>query len=75
MQIRSIVVASVALLAASAAFAGEPGPKVAQGQPAARQETVLKEVTAGMREILRAATPEISLPALEVKLPALVPQR
>jgi hypothetical protein len=33
------------------------------------------EIAAGMREVLRAATPEISLPALEVKLPTLDARR
>jgi hypothetical protein len=75
MQVRSIAIASVAFFAASAAFAGDPAPKVAHEQATPRHETLLKEVTAGMREILRAVTPEISLPALEVKLPTLVPQR
>ncbi|HUQ52872.1 MAG TPA: hypothetical protein VM692_11670 [Gammaproteobacteria bacterium] len=74
MQIRSLAIASLALLAASAALAGESAPKVAQ-PPAAPRQTLVAEVTAGMRELLRAVTPEISLPALEVKLPTLDAQR
>jgi hypothetical protein len=36
---------------------------------------LLAEVTAGMREILRAVTPEISLPTIEIKLPTLDARR
>ena len=74
MKIRSIAIAT-AFLATSAAFAGEPGLKVAQPQPTPRSQTLLAEVTAGMRDILRAVTPEITLPALDVKLPTLDARR
>jgi hypothetical protein len=74
MNIRSIVVAAVAFAAVSAAYADEPAPKPAKTE-APRVETALAELTAGMREVLRAVTPEISLPALELKLPKLDPAR
>jgi hypothetical protein len=69
MKIRSITVAVVAALATSAAFADAPSPKVAAPQPAPRAQSLVQEIAVGMREVLRAVTPEISLPALEVKLP------
>jgi hypothetical protein len=75
MKIRSIAIAAVTCLAASTAFAGEPAPKVAQPQPAPRGQTLLAEVTTGMREILRTVTPEISLPTIEIKLPTLDARR
>jgi hypothetical protein len=75
MKIQSIAIAAVASLVASAAFAGEPTLEVAQSQPAPRGPTLLAEVTAGMREILRAVTPEISLPTIEIKLPTLDARR
>ena len=46
-------------------------PKRRTPQPAPREQTLLEEVAAGMREVLRAVTPEISLPKLEIKLPTL----
>jgi hypothetical protein len=75
MKIRSIAIAAVTCLAASPAFAGEPAPKVAQPQSAPRGQTLLAEVTTGMREILRTVTPEISLPTIEIKLPTLDARR
>jgi hypothetical protein len=75
MNVRSIVFASLAVLAASAAIAEAPksSQSVAKTQPeaVAREQTLLEEVAAGMREILRAATPDISLPALTIELPSL----
>ena len=75
MKIRPIAIAVVAVLVTSAAFGGTPTPKPAEPQPAAREQTLLDEIAAGMRETLRAVAPEISLPALEVKLPTLDPRR
>jgi hypothetical protein len=75
MKSRSIAIAVVAVLATSAAFAGAPALKVAAPQPAPRAQTLLEDVAAGMREVLRAVTPEISLPAVELKLPTLDPRR
>ena len=75
MKIQSIAIAAVACLAASAALAGEPAPKVAQPQPAPRGQTLLAEVTAGMRDMLRTVAPEISLPTIDVKLPTLDARR
>jgi hypothetical protein len=75
MNVRSIVFASLAVLAVSAAIAEAPqsSQSVAKIQPeaVAREQTLLEEVAAGMREILRAATPDISLPALTIELPTL----
>ncbi len=42
---------------------------------AAREQTLLENLANGMRELLRAAAPEISLPTIELKLPALDPSR
>jgi hypothetical protein len=70
MKIRSIAVAVVAVLATSSAFAAAPAPK-AESQAAPRVETLLDELAAGMRDVLRAVAPEISLPKLEIKLPPL----
>jgi len=75
MKIRSIAIAAVAFLATSAAFADAPAPRVAEPQPAPRAQTLLADLAAGMREVLRAVTPEISLPTVEVKLPTLDPRR
>ena len=51
------------LLATSAAFADAPAPKVdAAATGAARRRRCSTELAAGMRDVLRAVTPEISLP-------------
>lgn len=71
MNIRSIALAAVAVLTMSSAFAAAPPPKAAEPQPAPRAQTLLDELAAGMRDVLRAVTPEVSLPKLEVKLPLL----
>jgi hypothetical protein len=71
MKIRSIALAVVAVLATTAALAEAPARKPVEPQPAPREQTLVEEITAGMREILRAVTPEVSLPAIEVKLPTL----
>jgi hypothetical protein len=71
MKIRSIVLAALALAATSAAFAEASAPKATPArQPAPREQTVLEELAVGMRDVLRTVTPEISLPMLEIKLPA-----
>lgn len=81
MKIRSLVFAVVAVLSASAsasasaAFADAPAPNAAEPQPTPRVQPLLDEVAAGMREILRAVSPEIRLPAIDVKLPTLAPRR
>ena len=70
MKIRSIVLAALAVTATSAAFAEAPARKAAPApQPLPREQTVLEELAVGMRDVLRAVTPEVSLPALEIKLP------
>jgi hypothetical protein len=71
MKIRSIALAIVAVLATSAALAEAPARKPAEPGPTPREQTLVEEISAGMRDILRAVTPEISLPTIEVKLPAL----
>ena len=71
MNVRSFALAAAALIAISPAFADAPKAAPAEAQPAVREQTVLAEVAAGMREVLRAVVPEISLPALDLKLPTL----
>jgi hypothetical protein len=71
MKIRSIAVAALAVAATSLAFAGEPTQKPAQPQPAPRGQTVLEELAAGMRDVLRAVVPEIALPQIDLQLPVL----
>jgi hypothetical protein len=71
MNVRSFTLAAVTLIAISPAFADAPKAAPADPRPAVREQTVLEELAAGMREILRAVVPEISLPALEIKLPTL----
>lgn len=71
MNIRSIALAIVTVLATSAALAEAPARKPVEPQPVPREQTLVEEITAGMRDMLRAVTPEISLPAIEVKLPTL----
>ena len=71
MKIRSIALAIVATLATSAVLAEGPARKPAEAQAAPREQTLVQEISAGMRDILRAVTPEISLPTIEVKLPTL----
>ena len=75
MKIRFIAIAAMAAMATSAALANAPSPVVAEPRPAPRAQTLVKELAAGMREILRAVTPEISLPAVELQLPTLDPRR
>ena len=74
MNVRSFALAAAALIAISPAFADAPKAAKAapaEAQPTVREQTVLAEVAAGMREVLRAVVPEISLPALDLKLPTL----
>jgi hypothetical protein len=71
MNSRSIVFAAFVLVATSAAVAESPQPASAEQRPHGREQTVLQDVADGMRELLRAVTPEISLPKLEIKLPTL----
>lgn len=71
MNVRSIVFAAVAVMAASATFAEGLKPAAVEARPATQGQTALKELTAGMREVLRAVVPEIKMPAIEIKLPAL----
>jgi hypothetical protein len=71
MNSRSIALAVVAVLAVSSASAAATATKAAEPQPAPRAQTLLDELAAGMRDVLRAVTPEVSLPKLEIKLPPL----
>lgn len=75
MKIKSIAFGLVAAMTASAAFAEAPALKAAEPQPAACEQKLVDEITVGMREVLRAVTPEISLPKVEVKLPTLAARR
>jgi hypothetical protein len=70
MKIRSIALAAVAVLATSSAFAAAPtpAPKAAEPQPAARAHTLVEGLAASMRDVLRAVTPEVALPKIELKL-------
>ncbi len=70
MKIRSLAVAAVAVFATYSAFAAAPAPKP-EPQPTPRAPTLLEDLATGMREVLRAVTPEVSLPKLEIKLPPL----
>jgi hypothetical protein len=75
MNVRSLAFAALAVIATSAAIAEAPQPprpaaKI-QPEPVVREQTLLEEVAAGMREILRAVTPDIALPALSIELPTL----
>jgi len=65
MNVRSFALAALALVAISPAFAEAPK------RPAVLEQTLLEELVAGMREIVVAAAPEISLPKVELKLPTL----
>lgn len=75
MKVRSIAFAAIAVIAASAALAEAPeSPQPAANvrpEPVVREQTLLEEVAAGMREILRAVTPDIALPKLSLELPKL----
>ena len=71
MKARSLVPTAVALLATSAAFANAPKQTAREPQPAAPQQALLENLTKGMRELLRAVAPEISLPRVELELPSL----
>ena len=67
-----IALAAAALLASSAAFAAGPAaaPKAVKPEAVAHEQTLVDELARGAREILAAVVPEISLPKLEIKLPA-----
>ena len=71
MNARSFALAALASIAISPAFAEAPKRPAAEPRPAVREQTLLEELAAGMREIVVAAAPEISLPKLELKLPTL----
>jgi hypothetical protein len=71
MNVQSFALVAVALVATSAVFAEEPKPTAAEPQRNTCEQTVLEGLAAGMREVLRAVAPDISLPALELKLPTL----
>jgi len=71
MNVRSIAFATLTLVATSTVFAEAPKAAPAEPRPVAREQTVLQDVAAGMRELLRAVAPEISLPAIEITLPKL----
>jgi len=71
MKIRSIGLTAVALVTTSAAFANAPEQKSLAAHPAAREQTLLENLASGMRNLLRSVAPEISLPKIELKLPAL----
>jgi hypothetical protein len=69
MNARTFALATIVFTAASPAFAD--AAKRPQDRPAVREQTLLQELTAGMREILVTVAPDIALPKLELKLPTL----
>jgi hypothetical protein len=71
MKARSLVFTAVALLATSAALADAPEQSARESQPRGPKQTLLENLADGMRELLRAVAPEISLPQLELELPSL----
>ena len=71
MNARYLAFAAVALVAISSVSAEGSKSAPTQPQRVAREHTVIEELAAGMREVLRAVVPDISLPALELKLPTL----
>jgi hypothetical protein len=71
MNVRSIAFAAVALLTTSAAIAVAPEHEPAEPQAVVRERTLLEQLAEEMREMLRAAAPEIALPALDLTLPRL----
>ena len=75
MNVRSIAFAAIAVIATSAAIAEAPRssqpPAKIRPEPVVREQTLLEEVAAGMREILRAVTPDIALPEISLELPTL----
>ncbi len=71
MNARSFALTAAALIAISPALAETPKRPAVEPRPAVREQTLLDELAAGMREIVVAVVPEISLPKLELKLPTL----
>jgi hypothetical protein len=69
MNARSLALAAIAFAAITSAFAD--ASKREEPRRVVREQTLLQELGAGMREILVAVTPEISLPKLELQLPRL----
>lgn len=69
MNVRSIAFAAVALSTTWAAIAVAPEREPAEPQAVVRERTLLEELAEDMREMLRAAAPEIALPALDLTLP------
>jgi hypothetical protein len=72
MTTRSLLLA-VTLATSSAAFGQtlERPTTAATRETPAREQTLLVELVNGMRELIEAVVPEISLPAIELKLPTL----
>jgi hypothetical protein len=70
MNARRYWLAAIVLLPTSLALAGESDAQRA-APPSAHREypALLEELDADTRELLRAVTPEISLPPLELALP------
>jgi hypothetical protein len=68
MTVRCVLLTAVALAATAPALAQRLEQNV-EAQPAAVKRTLLAELAAGMRELIEAFVPEISLPAIELPLP------
>lgn len=68
MTVRCILLTAVALAATAQALAQELEQRV-EPQAAAAKRTLLAGLAEGMRELIEAAVPEISLPAIELPLP------
>jgi hypothetical protein len=69
MNARSFILSAVAFAAVSPAFADASNRE--EPRPAAREQRLLRDLAAGMREIVAAVVPEISVPKLDLKLPTL----
>ncbi len=62
-------IAAVALLTGFAAAANETAP-LASDSPLTPQQEIGAELSAGIRDSLNGVTPEITLPAIDVRPPA-----
>ena len=71
MTIRYTLLAAIALAASSATLGQALDRKTAEPPAPASEQTLLVELANGMRELIEAVVPEISLPAIELKLPTL----
>ena len=71
MTTRYVLLAAVALATSSATLGQALDRTTAKPPATASEQTLLVELANGMRELIEAVVPEISLPAIELKLPTL----